>query len=382
MSELIKNNLKDNLEYNFKEDLRNDDFLRALQGKPVSRVPIWVMRQAGRYLPEYRKLRSGVKDFLELCKTPQLAAEVTMQPLDRFDLDASIMFSDILVIPEAMGMDLQFVSGVGPVFKNPITNLAQVEQLKIIDPKQDLDYVLETIDLIKTRIAGKIPLIGFSGSPWTLAAYMIEGAGSKQFALAKQMLYAQPEVMTALLEKLTDAVIAYFDAQIQAGVNALMLFDTWGGLLDPVRYENFSLIWMKKIINKLREKYNNQIPIVMFTKGGGLYLPQQVSALPNGVGLDWTVDLGVAIEQIDQYKSKFDPANKFAPIAVQGNLDPCTLFADDVTIRQQVERIFNQVAQQRPDFRSFVFNLGHGILPPTQPEKLAYLVDLVHKYKI
>ena len=358
---IIERNLIDN-----NTKIQNDNLLKALKGEKVDRTPIWIMRQAGRYLPEYRELRKQVPDFMSLCKNPKLASEVTLQPIKRFDLDAAIMFSDILVIPDAMGLDLKFIPGKGPIFSNPIKNLKDIENLKIIDAKQDLSYVCETIDNIKTGLANKIPLIGFSGSPWTLATYMIEGSGSKQFAVVKKMMYESPDLVSKLLEKLSSAIIDYFVAQIHSGVNLLMLFDSWGGILDLPSYKEFSLKYMDKIISQVRAQTGSSIPIIMFTKGGGLYLSEQASISPDGIGLDWTMDIGLARKIINPN------------ICLQGNLDPCTLFADNSKIKQEVDNIFKKLSGNYHS--NFIFNLGHGILPQVNPDKVKFLIDCVHKY--
>ena len=358
---IIERNLIDN-----NTKIQNDNLLKALKGEKVDRTPIWIMRQAGRYLPEYRELRKQVPDIMSLCKNPKLASEVTLQPIKRFDLDAAIMFSDILVIPDAMGLDLKFIPGKGPIFSNPIKNLKDIENLKIIDAKQDLSYVCETIDNIKTGLANKIPLIGFSGSPWTLATYMIEGSGSKLFAVVKKMMYESPDLVSKLLEKLSSAIIDYFVAQIHSGVNLLMLFDSWGGILDLPSYKEFSLKYMDKIISQVRAQTGSSIPIIMFTKGGGLYLSEQASISPDGIGLDWTMDIGLARKIINPN------------ICLQGNLDPCTLFADNSKIKQEVDNIFKKLSGNYHS--NFIFNLGHGILPQVNPDKVKFLIDCVHKY--
>lgn len=367
-----------------KNKIKNDNILKALKGEKVDRVPLWIMRQAGRYLPEYREIRKTVPDFMGLCQNPKLACEVTLQPLRRFDLDASIMFSDILVIPHAMGMDLEFIPGKGPVFHDPIKNLKDIDNLKLINSNQDLSYVMETIDLIKTGLNNSVPLIGFSGSPWTLATYMIEGSGSKQFSIVKKMVYENPELITKLLDKLSDSIIDYFMAQINAGVNLLMLFDTWGGILDLPRYKEFSLRFMDKIICKVREKVREQnienngdsksdsnsdgreIPIIIFTKGGGLYLSEQESISPDGIGLDWTMDIGDARKIVD------------SKISLQGNIDPCVLFSDKSKISKEVDNLFEKLSG---NFDSrFIFNLGHGILPQIDPDKVQHLIECVHNH--
>lgn len=343
--------------------LKNDNFLRALDFQPVDRTPIWVMRQAGRYLPEYRKVREKAGDFMTLCKTPELACEVTLQPLRRFDLDASIIFSDILTIPDAMGLGLFFEEGEGPIFKNPIKNIHDIKNLPPLDPNLDLSYVMDAIRLTQKALGHKIPLLGFSGSPFTLATYMIEGRSSKQFSKIKQWLYQEPTCLHLLLEKLTQAVSDYLLAQIQAGVNAVMLFDTWGGILSTSAYFEFSLAYMAKIINNLKVK--TETPIIIFAKQASLWLEAIADTGCKAISLDWTIDIAQAKARL---------GNK---VALQGNLDPCVLFASPEVIEKEAKKILTSLKGEP----GYIFNLGHGILPETPPEHLQILIELVHSFK-
>ena len=339
-------------------DMKNDRFLKVLNGEAVDKTPIWIMRQAGRYLPEYRALRSEVPDFMTFCKMPELASEVTLQPLRRFDLDAAIIFSDILTVPEAMGMELKFVKGEGPLFPNPITSDAMIEQLRS-DPIDDLDYVMTAIRKVKPQL--NVPLIGFAGSPWTVATYMIEGGGSKTFSQIKKMRYAQPKSLHALLDKLAHATSIYLKNQIAAGADAIMIFDTWGGVLDFDSYPEFSLHYMQRIVESLPES----TPTILFTKNGSPWLEKIAQTGCAGVGLDWTIPLGQARQRV--------PSN----IVLQGNLDPTTLYADDETIVRAVNNILSQHSGQT----GHIFNLGHGILPDINPDKVKLLVDTVHAFQ-
>src|SRR6056300_1564867 len=291
-------------------ELKNDRLLRALLREPVDMTPVWMMRQAGRYLPEYRATRAKAGDFLSLCKNPELACEVTIQPLDRFPLDAAILFSDILTIPDAMGLGLYFGEGEGPKFERPIKSKADVDAIGIPDPEDDLGYVMDAVRTIRKELDGRVPLIGFSGSPWTLATYMVEGGGTKNFALSKGMMFDQPQLMHALLEKLADSVTAYLNAQIAAGAQAVQIFDTWGGVLTPSAYRAFSLAYMHKIIGGLtRHNDGREVPVILFTKNGGQWLESIAASGCNAVGLDWTTDIANARERIGDR------------VALQGNLD-------------------------------------------------------------
>jgi uroporphyrinogen decarboxylase len=342
------------------------DYINALLKKEVSRTPIWVMRQAGRYLPEYRATRKQAGDFMSLCKSPELACEVTLQPLERFDLDAAILFSDILTIPDAMGLELYFSEGEGPKFKHPIKNLADIEKIssKVMD---ELTYVTDAVSTIKKALNGKTPLIGFSGSPWTLATYMVEGSSSKTFSKVKGLMYENPQHLHLLLDKLADSVIEYLNAQIEAGVDSVMIFDTWGGNLSYECYLEFSLKYMNKIVNGLIRNHNNQtIPVTLFTKNGGLWLEDIAATGCDGVGLDWTVKLSDAQQRIG------------SQVSLQGNLDPCVLYASPEVIETEVKKVLSQFKGKT----GHVFNLGHGISPDVNPEHMKVLVDSVHKFSI
>jgi uroporphyrinogen decarboxylase len=343
--------------------LKNDRLIKALLGQAVDKTPVWLMRQAGRYLPEYRALRQEAGDFLTLCKTPELACEATLQPLARFDLDAAIIFSDILTIPDAMGLGLQLVEKQGPVFDKPIKSRQDISKLSVPDPHDRLAYVTDAIRLSKKALNNKVPLIGFAGSPWTLAAYMIEGHGSKTFTRAKSLLYADPKAAHELLDKLAQATTLYLNAQIAAGANAVMIFDTWGGLLSPHYYQEFSLRYMQQIMTGLTRQYNGQtVPVTLFTKGGGPWLKVMADSGCDALGVDWTYDLAQAKEQV---------AGK---VALQGNLDPIALLGSPEAIKQDVIRIL----QTMKNYPGFVFNLGHGLVPETPPEHVGLLVDWVH----
>lgn len=346
--------------------MKNDNFLRALKREKVDRTPIWVMRQAGRYLPEYRATRAKAGDFMTLCKTPELACEVTMQPLARFDLDAAILFSDILTIPDALDLGLYFETGEGPRFERPLVELKQIELLTKDYPGEALSYVTDAISLIKHELADRIPLIGFTGSPWTLACYMVQGQGSKDFAKAKRLLFAEPNHMHLLLEKLSHHISCYLNAQIQAGVDALMIFDTWGGLLDPQSYQLFSLDYMNHILNNLKPAPGKTEvpPAILFTKGGGQWLEKMAYTKASGLGLDWTVDIGAAFRRVG------------AKVALQGNLDPSVLLATPDVVQQKACAILEQVNHHV----GHIFNLGHGITPEVPVENMQALIEAVHGY--
>lgn len=337
-------------------------FIRALLRQTVDRTPVWIMRQAGRYLSEYRTSRKKAGNFLTLCKTPELACEVTLQPLQRFDLDAAIIFSDILTIPDAMGLGLYFVEGEGPKFHKPLKTLAEIKALPIPDPGIDLSYVLDAISLTRNELKNKVPLIGFAGSPWTLACYMLEGGGSKEFRQVKTLLYQEPRALHHLLNTLAKAITLYLNAQIAAGVQAIMLFDTWGGVLTTAAYQKFSLDYMTQIVANLNnESTQERIPIILFTKGGNLWLEKIASSGCDAIGLDWTVDIGVARQRLN---------NK---VALQGNMDPAILFGHPETIRREVHNILRSYGVGS----GHVFNLGHGISQYTKPENVKILVDVV-----
>ncbi|MFI4955656.1 MAG: uroporphyrinogen decarboxylase [Gammaproteobacteria bacterium] len=344
--------------------LQNDRLIKALLRQPVDKTPVWIMRQAGRYLPEYRALRAQAGSFLNLMRTPEWACEATLQPLARFDLDAAILFSDILTIPGAMGLGLNFAEGEGPQFAYPIKNAADVAKLHVPDPVATMPFVYDTIRLIKQELQNKVPLIGFAGSPWTLATYMVEGRGTKEFAKVKEMMYASPVVMTQLLKILSDSVTEYLNAQIDAGVDAVMIFDTWGGVLTPQDYVKFSLEPMQRIVEGLKKSRNGQrIPNILFTKGGGQWLELMSDTGCDALGLDWTINIGEARERV---------GNK---VALQGNLDPAVLYAPAEVVEAEVTRVMNSFGKHP----GHVFNLGHGIHPGIDPENVKVLVDTVHR---
>lgn len=339
-------------------------FLRALNRQPVDRTPIWMMRQAGRYLPEYRELRARAGDFMSLCKNTDFATEVTLQPLRRYPLDAAILFSDILTIPDAMGLGLSFVAGEGPVFKHRITSLADVEALPLLDISLDLDYVLNAVRSIRHELADSLPLIGFSGSPWTLATYMIEGGSSKDHSQSKAMIYAQPELMQALLAKLERAVADYLYQQVVAGAQAVQIFDSWGGALSHAAYLTHSLAPMQRIVASLRSRpLMADVPIIVFTKGGGQWLTAMADIGADCLGLDWTTDLGRAKAEVGQR------------VALQGNMDPSVLLGSPDAIRAEVARLLASYGQGT----GHIFNLGHGITPQVDPEHARVFIEAVHQ---
>jgi uroporphyrinogen decarboxylase len=346
-------------------ELQNDRYLRSLLRQPVDKTPVWVMRQAGRYLPEYREVRAKAGDFMTLCSTPELACEVTLQPLRRFDLDAAIIFSDILTIPDAMGLGLHFVAGEGPKFTNPIKSSADIAKLAVPDMEDSLGYVMDAIRLTRREIDGKVPLIGFSGSPWTLACYMVEGGSSKDFAKVKGMMFDAPDQMHNLLSVMAKSVTAYLNAQIAAGAQSVMLFDTWGGALSTGNYQEFSLAYMEQIIAGLtRENEGRTVPVTLFTKGGGQWLELMAETGVDAVGLDWTTDLSVARQRIGD------------KVTLQGNMDPCVLYASADRVEQEVASVLASFGQGDT---GHVFNLGHGIHPTIEPEKMQRLVDSVRR---
>jgi len=345
--------------------LKNDRLLKALLGEPVDVTPVWMMRQAGRYLPEYRATRKQAGDFLTVCKTPQLACEVTMQPLRRYPFDAAILFSDILTIPDALGQGLYFSEGEGPKFHKVIRSAADVEQLPGVDIADELSYVTDAVSVIRKELNGTVPLIGFSGSPWTLATYMIEGGGSKDFRLAKQFMYDYPEAMHLLLERLADSVIQYLNAQIRAGVQAVQIFDTWGGILSGNAYREFSLNYMTKIVSKLqKENEGRRVPVIVFTKNGGQWLESIADSGCDAIGLDWTTEIGDARARVGDR------------VALQGNMDPSILYASPAVIREEVATILKSFGSGE----GHVFNLGHGITPEVNPDHVSHFVEAVHEY--
>ncbi len=344
--------------------MQNDVFLRALLRQPVDRTPVWMMRQAGRYLPEYRETRAQAGNFLKLCMTPDLACEVTLQPLRRFPLDAAILFSDILTIPHAMGLGLEFETGEGPRIRKPVQSAAAAKQLCIPDPGTDLRYVLDAVSLIRRELGGKVPLIGFAGSPWTVATYVVEGGSSRQFDRIKSMLYEEPATLHHVLGVLAEATRLYLNAQIEAGAQAVMIFDTWGGVLTPQAYREFSLAYMARIVDGLVcERDGHRIPSVLFTKGAGARLADLAETGCDALGVDWTTDLADARRLAGDRK------------ALQGNLDPAVLYASPATIRAEVGRVLESYGRGS----GHVFNLGHGIHPDVKPENAAAMIAAVHE---
>ncbi|HJU70814.1 MAG TPA: uroporphyrinogen decarboxylase [Paucimonas sp.] len=345
--------------------LKNDTFLRALLRQPTDYTPLWLMRQAGRYLPEYRDTRKRAGSFMGLATNPDYATAVTLQPLDRYALDAAILFSDILTVPDAMGLGLSFAEGEGPKFAHPLRDEQAVMALRAPDLGK-LQYVFDAVTQIRTELDGRVPLIGFSGSPWTLACYMVEGGGSDDFRTVKTMLYNRPDLMRHILKTNTAAVAAYLNAQIDAGAQAVMIFDTWGGALADGAYQEFSLAWMREVVRQLKREHDGvRIPSIVFTKGGGLWLEQIADCGADAVGLDWTVNLAQARARVGH------------KVALQGNLDPAALFANPEQIRAEVGKVLASFGQHRPG-SGHVFNLGHGISQFTPPEAVSTLVDAVH----
>ncbi len=343
--------------------LKNDLLLRALRRQPTERTPVWAMRQAGRYLPEYRSVRAKAGSFMDMATNPELACEVTIQPLRRFDLDAAIIFSDILTIPDAMGLGLHFVAGEGPKFEKRIDTPADIAVLPVPDPADSLRYVMDAVSLTARTLAGAVPLLGFAGSPWTLATYMIEGGSSKTFSRAKAFLLNEPEAAHQLLDKLTRATVDYLAAQIASGADAVQVFDSWGGVLSPDMYRKFSLPYLEKIVRGLQHAGHGDTPVILFSKGAHFALADMADTGAHALGVDWTTDLSEA-RRLTMDK-----------VALQGNLDPCVLYAADDVIRREVQRVLNAYG----DAPGHVFNLGHGMHPDMQPEKLAVMVDAVHE---
>ena len=345
-------------------ELKNDRFLRALLNEPVDRTPIWMMRQAGRYLPEYRASRADAGSFMDLCMNADFACEVTLQPLDRYPgLDAAILFSDILTIPDAMGLGLYFETGEGPKFKKVVETEADVNALPIVDmDRGDLSYVTKAVSTIRRELNGRVPLIGFSGSPWTLATYMVEGGSSKDFRKVKAMMYNQPEVLHQLLDKLAQSVVGYLNAQIDAGAQAVQIFDTWGGALSGRCYQEFSLKYMQKIVAGLkRENEGRKVPVILFTKGGGQWLESMADTGCDALGLDWTTDITNARQRVGDR------------VALQGNLDPCILYADPKIIREEVKMVLDGYGNGS----GHVFNLGHGIHQWVDPDHAKAFIEAV-----
>jgi len=343
-------------------ELKNDRFLKALLKEPVDRTPIWMMRQAGRYLPEYRASRKDAGSFMDLCMNPEFACEVTMQPLERYPLDAAILFSDILTIPDAMDLGLYFETGEGPKFKKVVRTEADVDALPVVKTAERLSYVTDAVSTIRRELNGRVPLIGFSGSPWTLATYMVEGGSSKDFRHVKAMMYNQPEVMHQMLEKLSLSVIDYLNAQIKAGAQAVQIFDTWGGVLSHNAYQEFSLAYMQKIVNGLiREHEGRKVPVILFTKGAGQWLELMANTGCDALGLDWTTDIGAARARVG------------SKVALQGNMDPNVLYANPARIREEVKTILDSYGQGTGQ----IFNLGHGIHQFVDPEHAKAFIEAV-----
>ncbi len=346
--------------------LKNDTFLKSLRREPVPYTPVWLMRQAGRYLPEYRDTRARAGSFMALAQNPELATEVTLQPLDRFPLDAAILFSDILTVPDAMGLGLQFVAGEGPQFDRPLRDEQAVQALAVPDMGK-LQYVFDAVTMIRQALDGRVPLIGFAGSPFTIGCYMIEGQGTREYRLIKTMMYARPDLLHRVLDINAQATQQYLNAQIEAGAQAVMLFDSWGGVLPDGKYQEFSLSYMRQVVDGLiRERDGERIPVIVFTKGGGLWLEEMAAIDCDALGLDWTMNLGQARQRV---------ADR---VALQGNMDPMSLFADEAAVRAEARRVIDSFGPVGAG--GHVFNLGHGISQFTPPEAVAALVDEVHTY--
>ena len=345
--------------------LKNDRYLKALLKQETDTTPVWIMRQAGRYLPEYKETRKQAGSFLDLCMNPELSCEVTLQPLRRFDLDAAILFSDILTIPDAMDLGLYFSEGEGPKFKHPIRSQADINKLFVPDPSEKLRYVTDAVTLIRQELGGQVPLIGFSGSPWTLATYMIEGGSSKDYHHSKGLMYENPKALHQILDVIAKSVVSYLNAQIEAGAQSVMIFDTWGGVLSPEAYQEFSLRYMQQIVDQLHREYDGQtIPVTLFTKGGGQWIELIADTGCNGVGLDWTLSIDEARKRVGD------------KVALQGNLDPNVLYAAPETIRQHAKQLIEKFGNHT----GHVFNLGHGIHQTVNPDNLKVLVDAVHEF--
>ncbi|MDF0535150.1 uroporphyrinogen decarboxylase [Shewanella yunxiaonensis] len=345
-------------------ELKNDRYLRALLRQPVDVTPVWMMRQAGRYLPEYRATRAQAGDFMALCRNADLACEVTLQPLRRFNLDAAILFSDILTVPDAMGLGLYFEAGEGPRFERKADTMAAIKALPVPDPEQELGYVMKAVSTIRRELKGEVPLIGFSGSPWTLATYMVEGGSSKTFEQVKRMMYAEPAALHLLLDKLADAVTLYLNAQIANGAQAVMIFDSWGGALSHSAYLEFSLRYMEKIVAGLtREAEGRRVPVTLFTKGGGLWLEAMAATGCDALGLDWTIDIAEARRRVGD------------KVALQGNMDPSMLYAPIPRIEEEVATILAGFGEGN----GHVFNLGHGISQHADPAHAEAFVKAVHE---
>lgn len=349
-------------------NLKNDRFIRALLRQPVDTTPVWMMRQAGRYLPEYRATRAQAGDFLSLCKNADFACEVTLQPLCRYDLDAAILFSDILTVPDALGLGLYFETGEGPKFHKTVRTEQDIAALPKICAASDLNYVMNAVSTIRNALNGQVPLIGFSGSPWTLATYMVEGGSSREFRFTKEMLYQRPELLHALLDHLAEAVTDYLNEQIKAGAQVIQIFDSWGGALAHREYVEFSLNYMKKIVAGLIKEHEGQkIPVILFTKGGGQWLSQMLDTGADAFGLDWTTPLHIARQTVQDR------------VALQGNLDPATLYGAPATIEKAV-RLMIDDAYANGDRTGYIANLGHGITQWVDPANPKVFIDTVHEY--
>jgi uroporphyrinogen decarboxylase len=347
------------------KDLKNDVLLRALLRQPVPYTPVWIMRQAGRYLPEYREVRDKAGDFMSLCRNPELACEVTLQPLRRFELDAAILFSDILTVPDAMGLGLYFVPGEGPKFERPVTRSSEIRRLRVPDVSSKLRYVFDAASLVRRTLDGKVPLIGFAGSPWTVGTYMIEGGSTREFKKSKGLMAEDPAAMERLLHIVATTTIEYLNAQIDAGAQAVMIFDTWGGVLERDDYRRFSLAHMQRIVDGLTPSHDGaQVPVILFTKGAGPLLEDMAQSGCDALGVDWTTDLSEA-RQLTRDK-----------VALQGNLDPAALRESPEEIEQGVLRVLASYG----DGPGHVFNLGHGITPDIDPDRVRILVDAVHRH--
>ena len=345
--------------------LQNDTFLRALLRQPTEYTPLWLMRQAGRYLPEYCETRKRAGSFLNLCKSPTMACEVTLQPLARYNLDAAILFSDILTVPDAMGLGLYFAEGEGPRFERPLRDEWEIRNLAIPDPHAELQYVMDAVAEIRRALNGSVPLIGFSGSPWTLACYMVEGGSSDDYRKVKAMAYSRPDLLHHILSVTADSVVAYLNAQIQSGAQAVMVFDSWGGVLSEAAYHEFSLPYLKRVVDGLiKENEGERVPNIVFTKGGGLWIESIADIGCDAVGLDWTMDIGRARALVGD------------KVALQGNLDPNVLFAPPEAVAREAKRVLDSFGNHP----GHVFNLGHGISQFTPPESVSVLVDTVHEH--
>jgi uroporphyrinogen decarboxylase len=347
--------------------VKNDTLLRALLREPTPYTPIWIMRQAGRYLPEYNQTRARAGSFLDLCKNPDLATEVTLQPLARFRLDAAIVFSDILTIPDAMGLGLYFAEGEGPRLERPLRSEWEIRDLSVPDPEAHLSYVLDAVSQVRRALDNELPLIGFSGSPFTLACYMIEGGGSRDFQQVKKMLYGRPDLLHRILDTTAKAVVLYLNAQIRRGAQAVMVFDTWGGILSNAAFRTFSLRYLKQVVDGLHKEIDGvRVPSIVFTKGGGLWLESLAGCGADALGLDWSVDIGCARARVG------------GQVALQGNLDPSVLLTDPETVRHEAKQVLEDYGQGT----GHVFNLGHGVSQFTPPENVAALVETVHEVSV